>query len=354
MMANAESMLPRSMMAEPDQLRILDQRQLPRETVYLSCRETPDVIDAIKTLAVRGAPAIGLAAAYGLLLGRSENLAADALLEEFEAAASSLIAARPTAVNLAWAVEAMMQVVRRLHREGFPDDWPTRLRAEADRLYQEDRSSCLEIGRLGASLIPPGGRVLTHCNAGSLAVSEFGTALAPIYVAHDAGNPLHVFVDETRPLLQGARLTAFELMAHGVPCTLITDNMAAHVMASNRIDLVIVGADRVAANGDAANKIGTLGVAVLAKHFHIPFYVACPFSTVDLSTARGEDIEIEERHPNEVTSLYGTPTAPENVQVFNPAFDVTPASLIDGIITERGLITGHLAEGLKRQAEPFA
>jgi len=354
MMTNAESMLPRSMIAEPDQLRILDQRQLPRETVYLNCRETPDVIDAIKTLAVRGAPAIGLAAAYGLLLGRSEGLAADALLEEFEAAASSLIAARPTAVNLAWAVEAMMHVVRRLHREGFPDGWSSRLRAEADRLYQEDRSSCLEIGRLGASLIPRGGRVLTHCNAGSLAVSEFGTALAPIYVAHAAGNPLHVFVDETRPLLQGARLTAFELMAHGVPCTLITDNMAAHVMASNRIDLVIVGADRVAANGDAANKIGTLGVAVLAKHFHIPFYVACPFSTVDLSTARGEDIEIEERHPSEVACLYGTPTAPENVQVFNPAFDVTPASLIDGIITERGLITGDLAEGLKRQAEPFS
>lgn len=347
----AESKLPRSMVAETDQLFILDQRQLPRETVYLTCRETAHVIDAIKTLAVRGAPAIGLAAAYGLLLGRLHNANADALLEDFERAGAALVAARPTAVNLAWAVEAMMNKVRCLHREGFPDGWAECLREEADRLYQEDRSSCLEIGRLGAALIPHGGRVLTHCNAGSLAVSEFGTALAPIYVAHDAGNPVHVFVDETRPLLQGARLTAFELMAHGVPCTLITDNMAAHVMASNRVDLVIVGADRVAANGDAANKIGTLGVAILARHFHIPFYVACPYSTVDLSTERGQDIEIEERHPSEVSSLYGTPTAPEGVRVFNPAFDVTPASLIDGIITERGLITGDLSAGLAQQAE---
>ena len=209
------------------------------------------------------------------------------------------------------------------------------------------------MGKIGAELIPHGGRVLTHCNAGSLAVSEFGTALAPIYSAHADGNPVHVFVDETRPLLQGSRLTAFELMAHEVPCTLITDNMAAHVMATHQVDLVIVGADRVAANGDAANKIGTLGVAVLAKHFKIPFYVVCPYSTVDLRTPRGADIEIEERAPSEVREVYGVQVAPRDVNVFNPAFDVTPAELISGIITERGLISGNLSEGLAQQNEGY-
>ena len=343
--------LPRSIIPSASQLRILDQRRLPAETTYLDCTTTDSVIDAIKTLAVRGAPAIGLAAAYGLLLGRTAGQGPDETLSQFEAAASALIAARPTAVNLAWAVEHMMTCVRHEHRNAFPEGWADRLKAEADQLFDADRQACLMMGKIGAELIPHGGRVLTHCNAGSLAVSEFGTALAPIYAAHAGGNPVHVFVDETRPLLQGSRLTAFELMAHEVPCTLITDNMAAHVMATHQVDLVIVGADRVAANGDAANKIGTLGVAVLAKHFKIPFYVVCPYSTVDLRTPRGADIEIEERAPSEVREVYGVHVAPRDVNVFNPAFDVTPAELISGIITERGLITGNLSEGLAQQNE---
>ena len=349
-MATTE-LLPRSIIAEAKQIRILDQRRLPAETAYLDCTTTDSVIQAIKTLAVRGAPAIGLAAAYGLLLGRSADQCPDHRLSQFEAAASALIAARPTAVNLAWAVEHMMTSVRYEHQNAFREGWADRLRAEADQLFEADRQACLTMGKIGAELIPYGGRVLTHCNAGSLAVSEFGTALAPIYAAHAGGNPIHVFVDETRPLLQGSRLTAFELMAHEVPCTLITDSMAAHVMATHQVDLVIVGADRVAANGDAANKIGTLGVAVLAKHFKIPFYVVCPYSTVDLRTPRGADIEIEERAPSEVLEVYGVQVAPRNAKVFNPAFDVTPGELISGIITERGMITGNLSEGLAQQNE---
>ena len=344
-------LLPRSIIPSAAALRILDQRRLPVETVYLECTTTDSVIDAIKTLAVRGAPAIGLAAAYGLLLGRTAGQSPDDTLSQFEAAASALIAARPTAVNLAWAVEHMMTCVRHEHRNAFREGWADRLKHEADQLFDADRQACLTMGKIGARLIPHGGRILTHCNAGSLAVSEFGTALAPIYAAHSRGNPVHVFVDETRPLLQGSRLTAFELMAHEVPCTLITDNMAAHVMATHQVDLVIVGADRVAANGDAANKIGTLGVAVLAKHFNIPFYVVCPYSTVDLRTPRGADIEIEERAPSEVREVYGVQVAPQDVNVFNPAFDVTPAELISGIITERGLIAGNLSEGLAQQNE---
>ena len=344
-------LLPRSIIPSAAALRILDQRRLPVETVYLECTTTDSVIDAIKTLAVRGAPAIGLAAAYGLLLGRTAGQSPDDTLSQFEAAASALIAARPTAVNLAWAVEHMMTCVRHEHRNAFREGWADRLKHEADQLFDADRQACLTMGKIGARLIPHGGRILTHCNAGSLAVSEFGTALAPIYAAHSGGNPVHVFVDETRPLLQGSRLTAFELMAHEVPCTLITDNMAAHVMATHQVDLVIVGADRVAANGDAANKIGTLGVAVLAKHFNIPFYVVCPYSTVDLRTPRGADIEIEERAPSEVREVYGVQVAPQDVNVFNPAFDVTPAELISGIITERGLIAGNLSEGLAQQNE---
>ena len=344
-------LLPRSIIPSAAALRILDQRRLPAETAYLQCITTDSVIDAIKTLAVRGAPAIGLAAAYGLLLGRTAGQSPDDTLSQFEAAASALIAARPTAVNLAWAVEHMMTCVRHEHRNAFREGWADRLKHEADQLFDADRQACLTMGKIGARLIPHGGRILTHCNAGSLAVSEFGTALAPIYAAHSGGNPVHVFVDETRPLLQGSRLTAFELMAHEVPCTLITDNMAAHVMATHQVDLVIVGADRVAANGDAANKIGTLGVAVLAKHFNIPFYVVCPYSTVDLRTPRGADIEIEERAPSEVREVYGVQVAPQDVNVFNPAFDVTPAELISGIITERGLIAGNLSEGLAQQNE---
>ena len=344
-------LLPRSIIPSAAAFRILDQRRLPVETVYLECTTTDSVIDAIKTLAVRGAPAIGLAAAYGLLLGRTAGQSPDDTLSQFEAAASALIAARPTAVNLAWAVEHMMTCVRHEHRNAFREGWADRLKHEADQLFDADRQACLTMGKIGARLIPHGGRILTHCNAGSLAVSEFGTALAPIYAAHSGGNPVHVFVDETRPLLQGSRLTAFELMAHEVPCTLITDNMAAHVMATHQVDLVIVGADRVAANGDAANKIGTLGVAVLAKHFNIPFYVVCPYSTVDLRTPRGADIEIEERASSEVREVYGVQVAPQDVNVFNPAFDVTPAELISGIITERGLIAGNLSEGLAQQNE---
>ncbi|MEJ6669561.1 MAG: methylthioribose-1-phosphate isomerase [Candidatus Azotimanducaceae bacterium] len=332
--------LPRSLVSTVrSELKILDQRGLPETVAYLSCTELSEVIAAIKSLAVRGAPAIGLAAAYGLLLGL-EDCPDDAasIQAELVARGHALIAARPTAVNLSWAVEQMLQFAATQSAAMGETGWRDRLYAQATALFNADRAACRAIGVAGAGLIKDRPSVLTHCNAGSLAVSEYGTALAPIYQAQADGLPVQVWVDETRPVLQGARLTAYELMAHGVPCRLITDSMAAHVMSQGLVDLVLVGADRVALNGDAANKIGTLGVAILAKHYGIPFYVACPWSTVDLATPTGADIIIEERAADEVRQIQGVWTAPHNVPVFNPAFDVTPADLIAGIITERGIL----------------
>ena len=345
--------LPRSLVStNRARLKILDQRGLPETVAYLDCTELTEVISAIKNLAVRGAPAIGLAAAYGLVLGL-DDCAEDpvGIQDELMRRGQALIDARPTAVNLSWAVAQMLHFSTTEAAALAEAGWRDRLYQQATKLFEADRAACRAIGVAGAALLKNKPSVLTHCNAGSLAVSEFGTALAPIYQAQADGLPVQVWVDETRPVLQGARLTAYELMAHGVSCRLITDNMAAHVMAQGWVDLVLVGADRVARNGDAANKIGTLGVAILAKHYGIPFYVACPWSTIDLETPTGADITIEERAGDEVRQIQGVWTAPRGVPVFNPAFDVTPAALIEGIITERGILMPNAlsAHAVERQ-----
>lgn len=341
--------IPRSVVFDGGILRILDQTLLPGREIYLECTSVLQVIQAIRDLSVRGAPAIGIAAAYAMVLDlESSSDDRSGLQKEVLARASKLKAARPTAVNLCWAVDRMLD-----NAESFFDLQRGQSGSEsgpmgqrlvsvlmdaADSIYEEDKKACQAIGENAWHLIERHPQVLTHCNAGSLAVSELGTALAPIYLANQRGVPVHVYVDETRPLLQGSRLTAFELGRQGVDCTLISDNMAAHVMALGRVDLVIVGADRVAANGDVANKIGTLNLAILCRHFDIPFYVACPCSTIDLDTETGSEIEIEERAADEVRQVLGQPSAPVDVAVFNPAFDVTPADLITGLITEKGII----------------
>jgi methylthioribose-1-phosphate isomerase len=306
----------------PGTLWLLDQRALPSAERWLECARPEEVFDAIKTLAVRGAPLIGVAAAYGIVLGAQAG-------RPVAEVADYLAGARPTAVNLRWACERMKRVAPRTTE---------RLLEEARAIHEEDRAMCARIGEHGARLLAEGARVLTHCNAGVLATAGIGTALGPIYAAHAAGRRVRVFADETRPLLQGARLTAWELARAGVDVTLICDGMSGSLMARHGIDLAIVGADRIAANGDTANKIGTYNVAVLAKEHRVPFYVAAPSSTFDLSIASGAEIPIEERAPAEIHAVHGVATAPAAVRVWNPAFDVTPASLITAIITERGVI----------------
>lgn len=333
------SQLPRAVEWQAGVVRLLDQRQLPLEEIILSCDKVEQVFDAIKTLTVRGAPAIGIAAAYGLLLEEVAKLSDEA----FHARCDYLISARPTAVNLEWAIERMRRCWQSAHNQA---DKGELLHAEAVAIHEEDRRACHAIADVGLPLVAKHPRLLTHCNAGSLAVSEMGTALAPIYRAHEQGIKVHVYVDETRPLLQGARLTAFELDRAGVDCTLITDNMAAHMMSEGGVDMVIVGADRIAANGDAANKIGTLNLAILCQYFNIPFYVAVPLSTIDMQTNTGREIVIEERDPQEVKSYGGQPVAPRNVKARSPAFDVTPAELITGIITDGGLMSAPLGKSL--------
>ena len=320
-------------------LRLIDQTKLPVEFVHLDCPDVPTVWEAIKSLRVRGAPAIGIAAAYGAVLGGQPALTSgpSALRIAVREASAQLRTSRPTAVNLFWALDRIDRVL-----DG-PRDEPAaalldRLLAEAHAILAEDRAMCRAIGRFGAELLAPGSGVLTHCNAGGLATADYGTALAVIFSAHDQGKGIAVYADETRPLLQGARLTAWELQRRGVPVTLICDNMAAQVMKEGRIQAVVVGADRIAANGDTANKIGTYGVALLARAHDIPFYVAAPSSTFDLATPDGSTIPIEQRDAREITHGFGLATAPEGVSVYNPAFDVTPAALIAGIITERGVI----------------
>jgi methylthioribose-1-phosphate isomerase len=320
-------------------VRLIDQTRLPTEFVRAECRDLGAVWEAIKALRVRGAPAIGIAAAYGSVIGaRREGLDdAHTVRQALRGATAHLRTSRPTAVNLFWALDRMDRVA-----EAHPDlDAPAlldRLLAEAHAIAAEDRAMCRAIGAFGAELVAPGQGVLTHCNAGGLATADYGTALAVIFAAHEQGKGVRVFADETRPLLQGARLTAWELQRRGVPVTLICDNMAAQVMREGKVQLVVVGADRIAANGDTANKIGTYGVALLARAHDIPFYVAAPSSTFDLTLPDGSSIPIEQRDPREVTQGFGRPTAPEGVEVYNPAFDVTPAALIAGIITERGVI----------------
>jgi methylthioribose-1-phosphate isomerase len=324
--------IPRTIRWQNGELILLDQRRLPADEIEICCRTVDDVYDAIRTLAIRGAPAIGVAAAFGLLVGLRE-WEDEPLGREILRRAAHLNSARPTAVNLGWALDRMVRVTRAVGTALY-----TRLEQEAQAIFDEDVASCAAIGHHGAGLIGEHCRILTHCNAGALATSGWGTALAPIYVVNARGLSPHVFVDETRPLLQGARLTAYELMRSGVACTLITDNMAASVMASG-IDLAIVGADRVAANGDVANKIGTLNVAILCHHYGIPFYVACPRSTLDPAAATGAGIQIEHRHADEVTMIAGQRVAPEGAEVWNPAFDVTPNELVTAFITDAGIVT---------------
>jgi len=331
-------------------LRLLDQRRLPLEIVYLDCPNHSAVADAIKKMVVRGAPAIGSAAAYGLLLAArvyaacSASQTFDHFKQQLALAAEELRSTRPTAVNLEWALRRLLTAV---DQTGSPVEAVQVLEREATLIASEDIEANRAIGKFGAALVKDGANIITHCNAGALATVDYGTALGVIRSAHEDGKRIHVYADETRPYLQGARLTAWELMQDGIPVTLITDSMAAWVMAAKKADMVIVGADRVAANGDVANKIGTYGLAVLADFHKIPFYVAAPLSSIDLSIESGRDIIIEERDPEEVTHLAGQQVAPSGVVVFNPAFDVTPAALITAVITEKGIFKGSAADGLK-------
>ncbi len=312
-------------------LMLIDQTRLPTEVRWITCRDVPAVWEAIKTLRVRGAPAIGIAAAFGVVLSQRRGPSAASALE----ASDHLATSRPTAVNLFWALDRMRRVVEEV---GDVADLPVRLLDEARCIHREDRQMCRRIGRFGAELIPDGASVITHCNAGGLATAEYGTALSVLFTCQDQGKRIRVFADETRPLWQGARLTAWELHHRGIPVTVICDSMAAHVMQTHRIDAVIVGADRITARGDVANKIGTYALAVNARYHGIPFYVAAPSSTFDLALQSGVDIPIEQRDPSEVVAPHGHRIAPEGVAVYNPAFDVTPAELISGLITERGVI----------------
>jgi len=320
-------------------LRLIDQTLLPVEFVEIECRDVETLWEAIRTLRVRGAPAIGIAAAYGVCLGLQTVAGQDetALYQRLDDVADYLASSRPTAVNLFWALRRMKSRAVEL-RGSPPAEIAEALLAEAHAICEEDRHTCRAIGRHGAELLSDGQGVLTHCNAGGLATADYGTALAVVFAAAESGKQLHVYVDETRPLLQGARLTAWELQQRGIDATLICDSMAAVVMQQRRVQAVITGADRIAANGDVANKIGTYGLALLAAAHQIPFYVAAPTSTFDLSLSSGEEIPIEERDPREITHGFGRQTAPEGIKVYNPAFDVTPAALIRAVICERGLI----------------
>jgi methylthioribose-1-phosphate isomerase len=331
--------LPATLAWDNDSLRILDQTRLPNETVVETPGTAQDVWRAIHELRVRGAPAIGVAAAYGLCVAvqRARHLPLDAFRAALKEQAAYLDSARPTAVNLSWSLKRMLRAADRAPATDTASLYRA-LVEEATRIHREDEALCEGIGRHGLPLISAGCGVLTHCNAGALATTGLGTATAPIYTAQREGIAFRVYADETRPLLQGARLTAYELQQAGVDVTLITDSMAASLMAQRLIDVVIVGADRVAANGDFANKIGTLSVAIAARYFNVPFYVACPSSTLDFQTPTGRGIVIEERRDSEVTHLGGKPIAPAGIKVRNPAFDVTPHDLVTGYITERGIV----------------
>ena len=336
-------------------LYLLDQTRLPAEERYLECSTYQQVARAIQTMVVRGAPAIGVAAAFGIALGARQSKAKDpaAFLRDVSRVGQTLVATRPTAVNLLWAVERMERVARENIRRGVSAVKQT-LQREALRIFREDIDANREIGRHGRRLVPHGASILTHCNAGALATAGYGTALGVIRAAFAAGKSIHVLVDETRPFLQGARLTSWELMKDRIPCTLISDNMAGWFMAQGKIDLVVVGADRIAANGDVANKIGTYSLARLCAVHRIPFYVAAPTSTIDLSTKTGTDIPIEERSPREVTTLHGQAIAPRGMKALNPAFDVTPHRYIRAIITENGVVRKPFRAGLKRIFAPPA
>ena len=330
-----------------DRIRIIDQTKLPHEEVFLDLNDYPDVIEAIKTLRIRGAPDIGVAAAYGFVVGAQKIDAAskDEFLSELLTVKEALASSRPTAVNLFWALKRMYQAAQSCEDV---QQINAALLDEAKRIDAENDEANRRLSEFGAELIQDGFTILTHCNAGSLATAGYGTALGIIKMAKEQGKRVKVFADETRPLLQGARLTTWELLQDNIPVTLITDNMAGHFMKKGEIDCAIVGADRIAANGDVANKIGTYTVAVLAKEHGIPFYVAAPVSTIDFSLSSGDDIPIEERNPEEVTHFRGVSTAPEGVNVANPAFDVTPYRYVSAIITENGVHREPYVESLKK------
>jgi methylthioribose-1-phosphate isomerase len=331
--------IPPAVRFEEGELFILDQRLLPMRTEYLHIKTALDVWQAIAQLSVRGAPAIGVAAAYGLARILKE-VPSNNFQAEAKAQGEYLITARPTAVNLAWAVNRLLGLpATGMNYSGF--------QTEAERIHAEDIEICRRIGEFGQPLIKPNFGVLTHCNAGSLAVSAYGTATAPIYAAHSQGVPFKVYANETRPLYQGARLTAWELQRSGVDVTLLCDNMAASLMASGKIDMVLVGTDRVTCNGDVVNKIGTLNVAILCQHYKIPFYVACPSSTFDRHTPSGDQVTIEQRDPAEVLGEHAA-----EVAVYNPAFDVTPAAMVTGIITDQGIAQAPLAVNLNKLLGP--
>jgi len=332
-----------------DKLILLDQTILPNKIVLEEYETAESVFEAIRVMKVRGAPAIGVAAAYGLYLGVKNSPAAN--YEEFyrqlKQKSSFLATARPTAVNLFWALNRLERIAR--ENNSLPvNELKQVLLAEAIKIHHEDEEINRQIGENLLTLLNDGMGILTHCNAGALATTKYGTATAPMYLAKERGWDLHIYSDETRPRLQGSTLTAFELQQAGIDVTVITDNMAAVVMSQGKIDAVIVGCDRVAANGDVANKIGTLGVAILAKHFNIPFYVAAPTPTIDLQTATGQEIPIEERDISEITNRFGVPTAPENIKAYNPAFDVTPGQLITAIVTEKGIVSQPYFENLRK------
>ena len=323
---------------EENRLLLLDQTLLPMEERFREYSRWPDVAEAIRTLVVRGAPAIGCAAAFGLVLAARQSLAEDTegILRDLEEAEKGLASTRPTAVNLFWALDRMRRVAHAERARSVPD-FRARLLAEAQAILEEDLAGNRALGAHGASLVPEGARILTHCNAGALATAGYGTAVGVIRAAHERGRVAMVWVDETRPVMQGSRLTAWEMVKEGIPHRLISDVAAGFVMKRGEVDLVVTGADRIASNGDTANKIGTYSVAVLAKHHGIPFYIAAPFSTIDTSIPSGAAIPIEERAGDEVRHTGGRQTAPSETPVYNPAFDVTPAELIAGIITERGV-----------------
>jgi methylthioribose-1-phosphate isomerase len=324
----------------PGALRLIDQTKLPAEFIEIDCHTVQEVWDAIKRLSVRGAPAIGVSAAYGTVIGLQSTDFADraSFNKKLGEVTDHLAASRPTAVNLFWALDRLRNVAA-ANPDLEPSGMLERLLAEARAIDQEDRDMCTRIGEFGAQLMPKSGGVLTHCNAGGLATAGDGTALSVIFAAANAGHDLHVFADETRPLLQGARLTAWECQQRNVPVTVICDSMAALVMREKKVQAVITGADRIAANGDAANKIGTYSVAMLARAHGVPFYIAAPSSTFDMSLKSGNEIPIEERDRSEIAHSFGHQTVPDGVDVWNPAFDVTPAELIAAIVTERGIIS---------------
>ena len=339
---------------QDDMIVMVDQRKLPGQEVYVRCRTAQEVARSIRTMVIRGAPAIGVAAAMGIALAarRSTATGTKQFAVDFQKTCDMMAATRPTAVNLFWAIDRMKKTFAEGAQAGeSAGELAARLEREARAIHDEDVANCRAMGRFGAHVVPDGARVLTHCNAGALATAGYGSALGVIRAAVEQGKKIAVFADETRPFLQGARLTAWELVRDGVPTTVITESMAGPLMRAGEVDLVVVGADRIAANGDTANKIGTYTVAVLAHEHKVPFYVAAPLSTIDLSTPDGDQIPIEERDGREITHIGSSRLTPEGAHIRNPAFDVTPHRYIAGIITEKGIVRPPFADGLRRAFE---